>query len=570
MTVVTNNLFQIDNLFIHLRNLFLAIAGGSLKRSMALQLLLFTSDAETALILGKLLAEFDIEVEFCSEILISVEKVTREKFDAIVVDWDDGAEATFLLKTVRELKSTRECVVLALASEAAAGACAVQVGAHGVLHKPVVPDQIRDTFSTIRDLIVSRQSAVATSQSSAANIPPETRSEIDTGIQQEVWSTGGQETSRTPVDDAKFRFLAKETRELPSLPPLEKVPEPLRPEAYTGTLFSSSPCVSEARAPKPSTKRAHKSGGKIVPLAVLVFVTAAAYVFSPGSAYRERLTALGRTVFSKKEPPPKIVVEATPPAPAVNPVQVPTIHPAEKAPDAPVDDSADGEEAANIQVVPVVEPPDRGAPTLPSAPAPPPETSSQTEEMAPAVTTQPSTVAPQPAVMQRPSPVAVRPSTLNTTEQTTVQVPQSLRLSNPINPVQTASTPASQQAFPSALTPLVLPEETANALLVKKLQPTYPDQALRAGIQGMVVLQAWIGKDGSVRDVKLVRGAFVLARAAVDAVKQWSYKPYYLNGQAVEAQTFITMNFRIPSPGANPGMPSVEVVSSRGLDAPKP
>src|SRR5207237_1705928 len=126
--------------------------------------------AETALILGKLLAEFDIEVEFCSEILISVEKVTREKFGAIVVDWDDGAEATFLLKTVRELKSTRECVVLALASEAAAVACAVQVAAHGVLHKPVVRDETRDTFSTVRDLIVPAQNAVGTSMSSAADI----------------------------------------------------------------------------------------------------------------------------------------------------------------------------------------------------------------------------------------------------------------------------------------------------------------------------------------------------------------------------------------------------------------
>lgn len=532
---------------------------------MALHLLLFTSDAETALILGKLLAEFDIEVEFCSEILTSVEKVTRDKFDAIVVDWDDGAEATFLLKTVRELKSTRECVVLALASEAGAGPCAVQVGANGVLHKPVVPDQIRETFGTVRDLIASRQSAAASSQLSRVTSPA-----TDTEAQQDVWDPEGEDTSRKPVDDAKFRFLAKETRELPSLPPLEKVPEPLRPEAYTGTLFKSAPYVSEPRAPKPSTKRAHKSGGKVTVVAVLVFVAAAAYVFSPGSSYLERLTALGKTAFTKKEPPPTIVVEATPTAPAASPVQAPFSHPAEKAPDAGVDDSADGEDAANIQVVPVVEPPDRGAPTLPSPSAPASETASQTEEPAPAVPAQASTAVPQPAVMPQASPAAVRPSTLNTTEQSNVQVPQSLRLSNPINPMQTASTPPSQQPFPSSLTPLVLPEETANALLIKKIPPTYPDQALRAGIQGVVVLQAWIGKDGSVRDVKLVRGAFVLARAAVEAVKQWSYKPYYVNGQAVEAQTLITMNFRLPSPGPNSGTPSIEVVSSRGLDSAKP
>ena len=73
-----------------------------------------------------------------------------------------------------------------------------------------------------------------------------------------------------------------------------------------------------------------------------------------------------------------------------------------------------------------------------------------------------------------------------------------------------------------------------------------------------------------MRDVKLVRGAFVLARAAVDAVKQWAYKPYYVSGQPVEAQTLITVNFRLPSPGPNSGTPSVEIVSSRSLDSAKP
>jgi periplasmic protein TonB len=55
-----------------------------------------------------------------------------------------------------------------------------------------------------------------------------------------------------------------------------------------------------------------------------------------------------------------------------------------------------------------------------------------------------------------------------------------------------------------------------------------------------------IGRDGSVQDLKLVRGYFVLGRAAIAAVKQWRFRPYTLNGRPVQAQTVITFNFSYP------------------------
>lgn len=94
-----------------------------------------------------------------------------------------------------------------------------------------------------------------------------------------------------------------------------------------------------------------------------------------------------------------------------------------------------------------------------------------------------------------------------------------------------------------ALEPVLVPEEVSRKLLLQKTLPSYPEQALRAGLQGPVVLQAWIGRDGRIRDLKLVRGYLVLGRAAFDAVKQWRYQPYYLNGRAMETQTYITVNF---------------------------
>ena len=61
-----------------------------------------------------------------------------------------------------------------------------------------------------------------------------------------------------------------------------------------------------------------------------------------------------------------------------------------------------------------------------------------------------------------------------------------------------------------------------------------------------MILQAWIARDGSIRDLKLVEGSLFLGQAAYNAVKQWRYQPYVLNGRPVEAQTYVTVDFRLP------------------------
>lgn len=98
----------------------------------------------------------------------------------------------------------------------------------------------------------------------------------------------------------------------------------------------------------------------------------------------------------------------------------------------------------------------------------------------------------------------------------------------------------------SQVEPVSLSEDSSQTLLVQKVAPSYPEQALKAGLQGAVILQAWIGRDGSIRDLKLVDGSLLLGQAAVKAVKQWRYKPYLRNGVAVEAETYVTVNFRLP------------------------
>ncbi|MGB9067179.1 MAG: energy transducer TonB, partial [Candidatus Acidiferrales bacterium] len=81
--------------------------------------------------------------------------------------------------------------------------------------------------------------------------------------------------------------------------------------------------------------------------------------------------------------------------------------------------------------------------------------------------------------------------------------------------------------------------------LIRKVQPTYPALARSARIQGTVVLQAIISKQGTIENLTLVTGHPMLAPAAIDAVRQWRYRPYILNNEPVEVETQITVNFSL-------------------------
>jgi protein TonB len=85
----------------------------------------------------------------------------------------------------------------------------------------------------------------------------------------------------------------------------------------------------------------------------------------------------------------------------------------------------------------------------------------------------------------------------------------------------------------------------AEGNLVFDVKPEYPPEAGRARIEGAVVLQAVIGKDGSVQDVQVKSGLPVLVQAAINAVRQWRYRPYLLNGKPIEVDTQITINFTL-------------------------
>lgn len=77
------------------------------------------------------------------------------------------------------------------------------------------------------------------------------------------------------------------------------------------------------------------------------------------------------------------------------------------------------------------------------------------------------------------------------------------------------------------------------------VQPTYPPEAKAAGIEGSVLLHAIIGKDGKISSLQLISGPTELSKSALDAVKQWTYKPYLLNGNPVAVDTTITVTYSL-------------------------
>jgi len=97
----------------------------------------------------------------------------------------------------------------------------------------------------------------------------------------------------------------------------------------------------------------------------------------------------------------------------------------------------------------------------------------------------------------------------------------------------------------SAPTRVRVSQGVSTGLLLRKVNPEYPPDALKRRIQGQVVLRVNIDKEGKVFRIEPVSGHELLIPAAMDAVRQWRYKPYLLNNQAVELDTEVLINFTL-------------------------
>jgi protein TonB len=130
---------------------------------------------------------------------------------------------------------------------------------------------------------------------------------------------------------------------------------------------------------------------------------------------------------------------------------------------------------------------------------------------------------------------------------------------------QTAPTAADPTPLPSAEGTLPAPQLIAKPRgpirisggviagnILTKAPLVYPLEAKAAGVSGTVALHAIISKDGLITKLTVVSGPDLLQNAAIDAVKQWTYKPYLLNGQPTEVDTMILVNFSLNKPQPRP------------------
>ena len=186
--------------------------------------------------------------------------------------------------------------------------------------------------------------------------------------------------------------------------------------------------------------------------------------------------------------------------------------------------------------------------TLSTTETRPPAAKKSTSIVAPNTIIRAQPDAPQsaPLVVKNEAPALAPPSPA---EQEPVQppAPGSLDTSNANNQAISGIMSATPTSLPhQAAQQLKVSQGVSQGLLIKSVPPVYPALARQMRVQGSVELLANIGKDGSITKVSAISGDGVLARAAIDAVKQWKYKPYYLDDQPVEIQTQITVNFKLP------------------------
>ena len=157
-----------------------------------------------------------------------------------------------------------------------------------------------------------------------------------------------------------------------------------------------------------------------------------------------------------------------------------------------------------------------------------------------------------PPIQTTPPPVPVTPPVRVPPQPPVASAGGSAAIPSSLKSQLASSTPEASGTRPleaamSSIEPVSLPEATALELLAQPIDPEYPAAAKAGGQRGSVVLQVLIARDGAVQDAKFLQGSLIFARAAIDAVKQWRFKPYFMNGRAVSVQSVITLNFKPPA-----------------------
>lgn len=530
--------------------------------------LLFSSDQETLHVVGQVLKELGLEVESCLEIFSAIERLTTKTFDLVVADLDDGAEAAFLLKTCQELNSTRSALAVAIAG---VGMSSAQPGVGLVLNKPLIPERMKWSLTHWEPLsvrlagepiaakvpvavpvpVASKRGPVLVKNVKPTQMPPTLRPRLVGSKPVDSKQAALKQTDAALVDSngadlrrADSRRADLPRREAPRVElPQHRVELPQerlealesQPDTFDPELIPEDGLVPLAESTSAKFRgHAHNASFTATPRG-LGFLDEKnplhvrdSHSEQKGSfsrIYRPMMMAAALVWLAY------IGVQPARSAALVSSVAVIYTQAVEhtqswlKAPKKEQTDDDDDDAQAEIQPVHRQLPrPERVEvihlePLVPMPPA--------------AATVSPETAAQTAASNSGPG------------------IPDSLKASLPQSPAGIATAAVEAKLAPSSvlsgMQPVLVPEELSKSMVLNRVEPDYPKQALSSGMQGPVVLQALIGRDGKVTELKLVRGYMILGKAASDAVRQWRFKPYILNGQAVDAQTYITVDFKLPN-----------------------
>ena len=450
---------------------------------MAFRALLFSKSPETNTAITVACKSTGIRVEVCSDIFTAIDKGKKRAFSCVLADWADQPESSFLLKRARESTPNRDTLAIAI-----------------VDHEPT-PAEMRDNrldFLIYRP--ISAEEADAVLAKACEQMQPSSAEDA-------------AESSRED-DDASSVSVGAEVQEHSQQDPPARLPEASAAEATDDDEVAPDE-RAEFRG------RSHALGFREVCAAILV-LTAAFCLWRS----RDVIQYLSRTPEGRFH----VLQESL--AALFNLNQTGALPVSSASSDAQQDAyfsrgvSGSNAQSPALVVVATESKLPESRLTLPKAPDFPLPTPVFVHQEAPPVHVERAAI---PESMRNSAPIE-RPVVVT------------------VNPAQMmpVSAPRSQPVIQQFSEPVAVSEEAARALLVHTVNPVYPPEALAQKLHGAVVLQAVVGRDGIVEDVKIVRGYFVLGRAAIAAVKQWRFQPYSVNGHAAATQTVITINFSYP------------------------
>jgi TonB family protein len=353
----------------------------------------------------------------------------------------------------------------------------------------------------------------------------------------------------SPVSSAGAASAAAPAREVASIAAPEK-PSTLEPEvdasvgkasalvesSSSSEAVSSAPSFTFGGAVESSTKSAGGGSKKaLLALAAIVLIAAAAYVGWTQLSHPNGTANISGQVSAKPALP--AVSQVTPSTPSIAPASDPSVA-SSAIPASPTAIRSTG--SVKPSATPQINP----------------EASNARDHKASGVEPSKSAVAivaesKSPATTPAPQPIVVKTNTAVSTpgksSLTEAPVPSINAIASAGNGGTMPNLLGNPNSSPApVLQTLNVSQGVSQGLAIKKTPPSYPANALRMGIEGSVQLMATISKKGDISAVKVLSGDPNLARAATEAVKQWKYRPYLLDGVPVEIQTQVTVNFKLP------------------------